>query len=119
MRFVTAHCGDSVDTLDWASLAQPRQTVALYMGVAALGRIAGQLLAHGRAATTPVAIVENGSRPDQRVTLTTLAALDDVARRADIQSPALLIVGEVASLAAGLHWFGSPPRPWEAMRSAA
>lgn len=119
VRFVTAHCGDSVDTLDWASLAQPRQTVALYMGVAALGRIAGQLLAHGRAATTPVAIVENGSRPDQRVTLTTLAALDDVARRADIQSPALLIVGEVASLAAGLHWFGSPPRPWEAMRSAA
>jgi len=119
VRFVTAHCGESADTLDWASLAQPRQTVALYMGVAAVGRIAGQLLAHGRAATTPVAIVENGSRPDQRVTLTTLAALDDVARRADIQSPALLIVGEVAALAAQLHWFGSPPRPWEALRSAA
>jgi uroporphyrin-III C-methyltransferase/precorrin-2 dehydrogenase/sirohydrochlorin ferrochelatase len=119
VRFVTAHCGESVDTLDWASLAQPRQTVALYMGVAALGRIAGQLLAHGRAATTPVAIVENGSRPDQRVTLTTLAALDDVSRWADIQSPALLIVGEVAALAAQLHWFGSPPRPWEALRSAA
>ena len=119
VRFVTAHCGESADTLDWASLAQPRQTVALYMGVAAVGRIAGQLLAHGRAATTPVAIVENGSRPDQRVTLTTLAALDDVARRADIQSPALLIVGEVAALAAQLHWFGSPPRSWEALRSAA
>ena len=119
VRFVTAHCGESVDTLDWASLAQPRQTVALYMGVAALGRIAGQLLAHGREATTPVAIVENGSRPDQRVTLTTLAALDDVSRGAGIQSPALLIVGEVAALAAELHWFGSPPRPWEALRSAA
>jgi uroporphyrin-III C-methyltransferase/precorrin-2 dehydrogenase/sirohydrochlorin ferrochelatase len=119
VRFVTAHCGESVDTLDWASLAQPRQTVALYMGVAALGRIAAQLLAHGRAATTPVAIVENGSRPDQRVTLTTLAALDDLSRRADIQSPALLIVGEVAALAAQLHWFGSPPRSWEALRSAA
>jgi uroporphyrin-III C-methyltransferase/precorrin-2 dehydrogenase/sirohydrochlorin ferrochelatase len=66
-----------------------------------------------------VAIVENGSRPDQRVTLATLAALDDVARRADIQSPALLIVGEVTALAAQLHWFGRPPRPWAALRSAA
>ena len=89
------------------------------MGVAALGRIAGQLMAHGREATTPVAIVENGSRPEQLVTLATLAALDDVARRPDIQSPALLIVGEVAALAAQLHWFGSRPRLWEAMRSAA
>jgi uroporphyrin-III C-methyltransferase/precorrin-2 dehydrogenase/sirohydrochlorin ferrochelatase len=119
VRFVTAHCGESADALDWASLAQPRQTLALYMGVAALDRIAGQLLAHGRAATTPVAIVENGSHPDQRVTLATLAALHDVSRRADIQSPALLIVGEVAALAAELHWFGSPPRTWEALRSAA
>lgn len=119
VRFVTAHCGESADTIDWASLARPRQTLALYMGVAALGRIAGQLLAHGREATTPVAIVENGSRPDQRVTLATLAALDDVARRADIQSPALLIVGEVAALATQLHWFGRPPRPWQAMHRAA
>jgi uroporphyrin-III C-methyltransferase/precorrin-2 dehydrogenase/sirohydrochlorin ferrochelatase len=66
-----------------------------------------------------VAIVENGSCPDQRITLTTLTALGDVAQRAAIESPALLIVGEVAALAAELHWFGSPPRPWEAMRSAA
>jgi len=119
VRFVTAHCGESADTLDWASLAQPRQTLALYMGVAALSRVAGQLLAHGRAAATPVAIVENGSRRDQRVTLATLATLGDVSRRADIQSPALLIVGEVAALAGELHWFGSPPRTWEALRSAA
>jgi uroporphyrin-III C-methyltransferase/precorrin-2 dehydrogenase/sirohydrochlorin ferrochelatase len=119
VRFVTAHCGESVDALDWASLAQPRQTLALYMGVAALGRIGQGLLAHGRAATTPVAIVENGTRPDQRITLTTLAALDDVARRGAIQSPALLIVGEVAALAAQLHWFGAAPRPWQGLRSAA
>jgi uroporphyrin-III C-methyltransferase/precorrin-2 dehydrogenase/sirohydrochlorin ferrochelatase len=119
VRFVTAHCGESVDTIDWASLARPRQTLAIYMGVAALGRIAGQLLAHGCEATTPVAIVENGSRPDQRVTLTTLADLDDVARRAAIQSPALLIVGEVAALAAQLHWFGEVPQAWEALRGAA
>lgn len=119
LRLATAHCGDSVDTLDWASLAQPRQTLALYMGAASLGRIGEQLLRHGRAASTPVAIVENGSRPAQRVTLATLDALDDIARRSDVASPALLIVGEVAALADQLHWFGAPPRRWEALRQVA
>jgi uroporphyrin-III C-methyltransferase/precorrin-2 dehydrogenase/sirohydrochlorin ferrochelatase len=119
LRFATAHCGDSVDTLDWASLAQPRQTLALYMGVASLGRVREQLLRHGRASTTPVAIVENGSRPAQRVTLATLDALDDISHRGEVQSPALLIVGEVAALAAQLHWYGEPPRHWEALRQVA
>ena len=50
---------------------------------------------------------------------TSIDALDDVSRRGGIQSPALLIVGEVAALAARLHWFGSPPRRWDALRSAA
>ncbi len=119
LRIVTAHCGDSAAALDWASLAQPRQTLALYMGVAALAMVGERLVAHGRAPATPVAIVENGSRPDQRVTLATLATLDDVARRGDIESPALLIVGEVAALAESLHWFGEPPRQWQAARRAA
>ena len=119
VRFVTAHCGDSVDTLDWESMARPRQTLALYMGAASLGRIGAQLLRHGRAASTPVAIVENGSRPDQRVTLARLDALDDVAARGDVRSPALLIVGEVAALTSQLHWYGSPPRHWEALRRVA
>jgi len=119
VRFVTAHCGESVDTLDWASLAAPRQTLALYMGVAALDRVAERLLAHGRGPATPVAIVENGTREDQRVTVATLADLQDLAQRAGIRSPALLIVGEVAALAAQLRWFGDPPRGWQALRSAA
>jgi len=119
VRFVTAHCGDSVDTLDWASLARSRQTLALYMGVAALGRIRAQLLGHGRAPATPVAIVENGSRPEQRVTLATLDELEDVALRGEIRSPALLIVGEVTALAGQLHWFGAAPRRWEALRQVA
>jgi len=119
LRLVTAHCRDSLDTLDWNSLARERQTLAFYMGVAALGDIGHQLLRHGRAAATPVAIIEHGSRPAQRVTLATLAELDAIARRGDIESPALLIVGEVAALAARLHWFGAPPRHWEALRRVA
>lgn len=119
LRLVTAHCSDSLDTLDWASLARERQTLAFYMGVAGLGAIREGLLRHGRDAATPVAIVEHASCSQQRVTLATLADLEDVARRGNIESPALLVVGEVAALAGRLHWFGAPPRHWEALRRVA
>jgi uroporphyrin-III C-methyltransferase/precorrin-2 dehydrogenase/sirohydrochlorin ferrochelatase len=119
VRFATAHCGDSLDTLDWACLAQPGQTLALYMGVAGLQTIGARLVAHGRGAATPVAVVENGSRPDQRVTLARLDELGDVALRGDVRSPALVVVGEVAALAGELHWFGCEPRRWQVLRSAA
>jgi uroporphyrin-III C-methyltransferase/precorrin-2 dehydrogenase/sirohydrochlorin ferrochelatase len=119
VRLVTAHCGDSLDTLDWAGLAQDRQTVAFYMGVAGMAKIGLRLVAHGRSSRTPVAIVENGSRPDQRVTLARLDELEDLAARGSVRSPALLIVGEVAALAGRLHWFGEAPRVWQGMRNAA
>jgi uroporphyrin-III C-methyltransferase/precorrin-2 dehydrogenase/sirohydrochlorin ferrochelatase len=119
VRFVTAHAGDSMDGLDWATLARERQTLALYMGVAGLGTIRDQLLRHGRAAATPVAIVENGSRASQRVVLATLADLEEAGRTAAVQSPALVIVGEVAALAGALHWFGAAPIEWRALRAVA
>lgn len=119
VRLVTAHCGDSLDTLDWPALAQERHTVALYMGVAGLGRIRDRLMQHGRSGRTPVAIVENGSRPEQRVLLTTLAELEDAGRDQQVRSPSLVIVGEVAALAARLHWYGKPPVLVRALRQAA
>ena len=119
VRLVTAHTGEALDSLDWPALAQERQTLALYMGVAGLESIRAQLVAHGRAASTPVAVIENGSRADQRVTLTTLGELDEVARSGGIRSPALVIVGEVAALAAKLHWFGAIPRTLTALSAAA
>jgi uroporphyrin-III C-methyltransferase/precorrin-2 dehydrogenase/sirohydrochlorin ferrochelatase len=119
LRLVTAHCGESIDTLDWVALAQERQTVAFYMGVAGLATIGARLRQHGREARTPVAIIENGSRPDQRVTLATLDALEDLAACGGVQSPALLVVGEVAALAGRLHWFGNAPRIWETLRKVA
>ncbi|MCI4568756.1 siroheme synthase CysG [Lysobacter sp. CFH 32150] len=109
VRFITAHCKDSDDTLDWAALAQERQTLAFYMGVAGLEKIRDRLIAHGRAPGTPFAIVENGSRPEQRVIVGTLAELPELARLHSVRSPALLILGEVAALAGKLHWFGAAP----------
>jgi len=109
VRLVTAHCRSSMDTLDWPALAQERQTLAVYMGVAGLETVQSRLLAHGRAASTPFALIENGSRAEQRVVTGTLADLPAQARRHDVRSPALLILGEVASLAHRLAWFGAEP----------
>jgi uroporphyrin-III C-methyltransferase / precorrin-2 dehydrogenase / sirohydrochlorin ferrochelatase len=109
VRFVTAHCRESVDSLDWRALAEERQTLAVYMGVAGLDTLRSKLLAHGRRADTPFALVENGSRPGQRVVTGRLDQLPELARSHAVCSPALLILGEVAALAGQLHWFGASP----------
>ncbi len=106
VRLVTAHCQASIDRLDWADLAADRQTLAFYMAVAQLKRIQDQLLAQGRDPATPIALVENGTRPDQRVVSGTLAGLAETARKHAIVSPAMLYVGAVANLANTLSWFG-------------
>jgi len=109
LRVVTAHLKESADALDWRSLAQEKQTLAVYMGVSGLDVLRDKLIEHGRAASTPFALIENGSRREQRVVTGTLAELAERARGHEVQSPALLIVGEVAALATRLHWFGDAP----------
>ena len=109
VRLVTAHCQGSIDTLDWQALAQERQTLAVYMGTSELPTLQQRLIAHGRAGTTPFAIIENGSRPEQRVITGTLSTLVERAAGYDVRSPALLVIGEVAALAHSLAWFGRPP----------
>lgn len=84
---------------DWAALARPGQTVVVYMGVGNAGVIAASLMAAGRAPETPVAIIENGTRPDQRVVRATLGSLARTMAEAAIRNPALLVVGEVAAFA--------------------
>ncbi|WP_114241244.1 siroheme synthase CysG [Dyella sp. C9] len=117
VRLVTAHCQASIDTLDWPALAQERQTLAVYMGTSELPVIQQQLLAHGRAASTPFALVENGSRLEQRVITGSLDQLVEHARRYELRPPALLIIGEVAALAETLAWYGRPPEGGVGRRS--
>jgi uroporphyrin-III C-methyltransferase/precorrin-2 dehydrogenase/sirohydrochlorin ferrochelatase len=109
VRLVTAHCQGSVNTLDWQALAQERQTLAVYMGTSELPVLQQQLMAHGRAGSTPFALVENGSRPEQRVITGTLSSLAERASAYEVRSPAMLIIGEVAALATSLAWFGRAP----------
>ncbi len=107
VRLVTAHCKQSLDTLDWPALAQERQTLAIYMGVAQLHVLTRHLLAHGRSPDTPFALIENGSMPTQRVVDGQLRDLPVLARRHDVHAPALLIIGEVAALSSSLDWFSA------------
>ncbi|TCV97687.1 uroporphyrinogen-III C-methyltransferase /precorrin-2 dehydrogenase [Luteibacter rhizovicinus] len=104
----TAHCRGTNEGLDWRRWAGKGQTLVLYMGVGELEAIRANLIAHGRAPSTPVALIENGSRIEQRVVVGRLADLPEAAREHGVRSPALLIVGEVASLATKLAWFGEP-----------
>jgi len=92
---VTAHAraGEALE-LDWQALADPAATLAIYMGKAAAGLIAAQLIAAGLPADTPVAMVENASLPSQRVFRTRLDLLPLAAKTALGSGPALLLVGE-------------------------
>ena len=103
--FVTGHLKDGELDLNWPMLAQPHQTVVFYMGLKSVRHICDQLRAHGLADAMPVALVEQGTTPQQRVYCATLATLPDILMGAGIRSPALLIVGEVVKLRPHLSWF--------------
>jgi uroporphyrin-III C-methyltransferase len=103
VTFVTGHAaskdGDAwgEPDLDWAYLAKPNHTVVVYMGLSTAPSIAACLTAAGRAPQTPVLLVENVSRSDERRVLATLAGLAEAA--ASLTGPTILIIGEVAALA--------------------
>ena len=106
VHLITAHTREDADTLDWAALANATQTLAFYMGVGQLERLSRRLIDHGRDPATPWALVEHGSRPQQRVLTGRLDDLPRAAAAHEVRAPALLIVGAVAGLADQLHWFG-------------
>ncbi len=108
VRFVTAHCRESLDILDWSALADETQTVVVYMGVAQLGLLRARLMSHGRSGSTPIALIENGSLPTQRVITGKLRELEALAWKHVLASPTTLIIGEVATFANSLGWFGAP-----------
>lgn len=107
VQFVTGHCQKDGKEPDWHSLSRANQTLVIYMGLMKSAHIQAQLLAAGRAADTPIAILENGTRPEQRVITGTLAQLADLIEQQQVQSPALLVIGEVVALQHKLAWYGN------------
>lgn len=107
VAFVTAHGENSVDQLDWQALARDKQTLAFYMAVQRFPDLMNNLIGHGRSADTPVAIIEKGTTPEQRVFRGTLGQLTLLADAHRVVAPAMLIVGEVAAIGAE----GQSPKP--------
>ena len=116
VRFVTAHGKGGARDLDWPLLAKDKQTLVFYMGLSSCATIREQLLTHGKGGDTPVALIERGTQPSQRVIRGTLDQLPELA--AGVESPALIMVGSVVTLADQLAWFGQNNAPLAAVASA-
>lgn len=84
--------------VDWGKLATAVDTLVVLMGLANLGAISRRLAAHGRPATTPVAVIANGTTDEQHVVVGTLADIADRVAVGGIASPATIVIGEVVRL---------------------
>lgn len=105
VRFVTGHLKDGSSNLPWKDLVAPGQTLVFYMGLAGLSGICEQLIAHGRSAATPAALVQQGTTQNQRVFTGTLETLPQLVAQHEVHAPTLVIVGEVVTLRDKLAWF--------------
>lgn len=93
VRFITGHDTKGYADHDWRTLAQDGQVAAIYMGKKSARFIQGRLIMHGADPLTPVTIIENVSRIDQRVLATTLAELEPTLTSAGLTGPALTFLG--------------------------
>jgi uroporphyrin-III C-methyltransferase len=105
VRFVTGHMKNDLPDLDWPVLVNEDQTLVIYMGLITLPVICEQLQMHGMDTQMPVAIVEQGTTPRQRVVTGTLSSIAELVKKADIKAPAIIVVGKVVKLQSELAWF--------------
>ena len=93
----TAEGAEGEPALDWSALAGPHRTLAIYMGVGAAARLQQRLLEGGLDPATPVAVIENGTRPDERVLSGSVRELAALVARHEVAGPAIILIGEVAA----------------------
>ena len=103
--FVTGHLKDGTVDLNWPALAQPNQTVVFYMGLHGAPTLCKEMMAHGLPGSTPVALVQKGTTPDQKTIIASLETLEETVKSHKFEPPTLIIVGEVVSLKEKLDWF--------------
>ncbi|WP_425043798.1 uroporphyrinogen-III C-methyltransferase [Primorskyibacter sp. S87] len=93
VRLVTGHDMKGFADHDWAALARPGEVAAIYMGKKSARFVQGRLIMHGADRSTPVTLVENASRPDQRVLAATLDNLPAILADAGLTGPVLTLFG--------------------------
>jgi len=111
VAFVTGHENPAKpeSALDWAALARFPGTLAIYMGMSRLAGIMQALLAHGKPADTPAAVVQRATTGEQQTVQAPLAEIASAAQAAGLSAPAITIIGSVVSLRAHLAWFEQRP----------
>jgi uroporphyrin-III C-methyltransferase/precorrin-2 dehydrogenase/sirohydrochlorin ferrochelatase len=107
VSFVAGHAQDQDREPDWRALAMPGATAVFYMGLGRLEHIVERLLEHGAEASRPAGLIAQGTTTHQRVITATLATIRTVSADAKLESPTLLVVGEVVALHSTLAWFGA------------
>lgn len=93
------------DTINWAALVNASDTIAFYMGTRNLHYICKQLIMHGKAPETLVAVIQEGTTKSQKTVTGTLSTIEDIVIKANIRHPAMIIVGDVVQLREKLKWF--------------
>lgn len=105
VRFVTGHRKDDDHAMDWRALVAPQQTLVFYMALVRLQDTCQQLIEASLAKTTPAAIIERGTTTDQKMVFGTLESLPQDPAVDQLQSPTLLIIGDVVALHQNFQWF--------------
>lgn len=105
VRFVTGHLKNNTTDLPWSELAYTNQTIVFYMGLMGLPIICNKLIEHGMSKDTPIALVQKGTTPEQKVVIATLDTMVKTIENQEISAPTLIIVGDVVSLHSKLKWF--------------
>ena len=107
VAFITGHdaTGAVPVGIDWAALAKGAPVIVLYMAIKTLPEISARLMAAGRPASEPVALVSNAATSRQSVIETTLSEAAEAGQAAE--APAVIVIGDVVRLRAGLDWLGA------------
>ena len=125
VTFVTGHdhTGQTPSALDWDGIARGSQMIVVYMGMKHVGEIAAKLIAAGRSAEEPAAVVVSASTPQQRVLDTTLGRMEADIAASGLEPPAILCIGEGVRMRHALDWqslaLGMAPAMDRAMGQAA
>jgi uroporphyrin-III C-methyltransferase/precorrin-2 dehydrogenase/sirohydrochlorin ferrochelatase len=109
--FLTGHGQNGITDFDWKALLQPNQTIAIYMGLAAIGELTEEFIKRGADRALPAAVIDNGTRTNQKVVTGTLGDLAERAATAGLEGPAIIVIGTVVTLRDKLDWFGKEYAP--------
>ena len=107
VAIISGHRGNP--SSDWEGLARSAETLIIMMGTAWIGDIVARVIEGGRDPETPGAVIQTGTRPDQRVVTAPLAELPAAVADAGLEAPTIIVIGEVVRLREALHWYEKRP----------